>query len=70
MRGKEKCKTELQSELGLTQDKHTPLFVMVTRLVAHKGIELVEGVINEIMAEPLQLAVLGTGDRRFEELFE
>jgi len=68
--GKKRCKKALQEELGLNTDESTPLFVMVTRLVTHKGLELAEGVINEIMAEPLQLAVLGTGDRRFEELFE
>ena len=42
---------------------------MVTRLVAHKGLELLECVIHDMMKLDIELVVLGTGDKRFEDLF-
>ncbi len=67
--GKAKCKEELQRELGLTQNPDIPLFAMVSRLVEHKGLELVEGVMEELCRENLQLVILGTGDKRYEDMF-
>jgi len=43
---------------------------MVTRLVAHKGIDLVERVLLETVDRGIQFAILGTGDERFEEFFK
>ncbi len=65
---KKKNKLALQEELGLTPDPDVPLAVMVTRLVNHKGLDLVERVLDEI-ADGVQLAVVGTGDHHYEELF-
>ena len=59
----------LQERLGLPVNPDVPMVAMVTRLVAHKGLELVEYVANEIMERDMQFVVVGTGDKRFEELF-
>jgi starch synthase len=62
-------KLSLQRQFGLKQDPDIPLIVMVTRLTKQKGIELVRGVFDEIMATGSQFIVLGTGDREFEYFF-
>lgn len=67
--GKAICKAELQKELGLPVREDVPLIAMITRLVSHKGLELVECVLNDILSRDVQLVVLGTGDERFERLF-
>ncbi|MBR6426663.1 MAG: glycogen synthase [Clostridia bacterium] len=67
--GKSENKKFLQQSLGLKPDAKIPLIGMVTRLASHKGIDLVERVIDEIVGCGVQFAVLGTGDERFEEMF-
>ncbi len=67
--GKAKCKAALQEELGLEIRDDVPIVSMVTRLVSHKGLELVECVIHEMMKLNIQLVVLGTGEARFAEMF-
>ena len=67
--GKAECKRYLQEKLGLPQNPDIPIVGMVTRLVAHKGLDLVECVAGELMNLPMQLVVVGTGDRRYEDLF-
>lgn len=62
-------KISIQRQFGLQQNVDTPLIGMVTRLTKQKGIELVKGVFDEIMATGAQLIVLGTGDREFEYFF-
>ncbi len=64
---KKKNKTMLQSLLGLKIDANIPLIAMVTRLVDHKGIDLVLEVIEEIMQMGVQFIVLGTGDKKYED---
>jgi starch synthase len=59
-------KIELQKLLNLPVDDKIPMIAMVTRLVSHKGIDLVKGVMNEILSLPLQLVILGTGDSMYE----
>ena len=68
--GKAKNKEALQKELGLPIEKDTPLVAMVTRLSGGKGIDLVLHVIEELLAEKLQLVVLGTGESVFESQLE
>ncbi|MGZ9586178.1 glycogen synthase GlgA [Paenibacillus marinisediminis] len=63
-------KTWLQEKLGLPVDPDIPLIAMVTRLVKHKGLELVEGVAKELMGLDMQFVMLGTGDRKYEGLFK
>lgn len=65
-RGKATCKKALQAELGLAQDAKTPLFVMVTRLVEQKGLDLLLRIADELLGEDIQLVVLGTGNLEYE----
>lgn len=66
--GKAVCKAELQKRLGLEVNPDVPIVAMVTRLVAHKGMELVERIGDEMMCSTnIQFVVLGTGDKRFED---
>jgi starch synthase len=62
-------KKAIQKRFGLTQASQIPLMVMVTRLTKQKGLDLVKHVFNEIMAEPIQFLILGTGDDEFENFF-
>lgn len=66
--GKAICKQELQKMLGLPV-KDVPIIAMITRLVAHKGIELVKTVAEDILHEDVQLVLLGTGDKAYENYF-
>lgn len=67
--GKAICKEELQKELGLSVCPDVPIVAMVTRLVAHKGLDLVERVLPDIMDSGVQFVILGTGDPQYEETF-
>lgn len=67
--GKAKNKAALQEELGLPVNKNVPLIVMITRLTAGKGIDLVLHIIEELLQENVQVAVLGTGDKEYEDAF-
>ena len=67
--GKAADKAELQKMTGLRVEPHTPVVAMVTRLVSHKGLDLICEVIHDMMELPMQLVVLGTGDQRYEEFF-
>ncbi len=67
--GKAKNKAALQEELGLPVNKNVPLLVMITRLTAGKGIDLVLHIIEELLQENVQVAVLGTGDKEYEDAF-
>ena len=69
MGGKAVCKSSLQGALGLHQEPDTPLIAMVTRLVGHKGLDLVQQAMDGIMATGCQFVVLGTGDRQYEDFF-
>lgn len=59
-------KVQLQEMLGLTVNKDIPLIGMVTRLVGHKGLELVKNALPEILKEKVQVVILGTGDSYYE----
>ncbi len=59
-------KIHLQEMLGLTVNKEIPMIGMVTRLVGHKGLELVKQTISEILKEKVQVVILGTGDSYYE----
>lgn len=69
MSGKERCKAELQKIMGLRQEPYTPIVGMVSRLVSHKGLDLLCEVIHDLMEMPMQLVILGKGDRKYEEFF-
>lgn len=69
MTGKDACKAELQRMVGLREEPHTPIVAMVSRLVSHKGLDLICEVLHDMMELPMQFVVLGTGDQRYEEFF-
>lgn len=69
MKGKAKCKEALQKELGLEVNADIPLFAVISRLTEQKGMDLITYNLPMFESGKMQLAVLGTGDREFEEAF-
>ena len=69
MAGKAKNKAALQTELGLPVKPDAPMIGLITRLVAHKGIDLIMRVADEILQDDVQIVLLGTGDERYESFF-
>ena len=69
MSGKDADKAELQKLMGLRQEPHVPIIGIVSRLVSHKGLDLICEVLHDMMELPIQLVVLGKGDRKYEEFF-
>ncbi len=70
LEGKLQNKLMLQQSLGLPQSKEVPLIGIVSRLVDQKGFDLIARVFEELLQLDIQLAVLGTGDNSYEEMFE
>lgn len=66
---KRRNKLALQRELGLPESEEIPVIGIVSRLVEQKGFDLIERVFGELLDEPVQFAVLGSGDWRYEEMF-
>ncbi|MGR6980118.1 glycogen synthase GlgA [Testudinibacter sp. P27/CKL/0425] len=69
MTGKAKCKAELQQAFQLPQDKNALLFVMVTRLTAQKGVDLLLQALPRILKDGVQFILLGSGDSQYEQAF-
>lgn len=67
--GKEYNKQMLQSQMGLPEKKDIPVIGMVTRLVKHKGLDLVKHVFEELLRAELQFVILGSGEWQFETFF-
>lgn len=67
---KEKNKIDLQKTLELTVNKDIPMIGLVSRLVGQKGIDLIACIMNEIMVQNVQFVILGTGDKKYEEMFK
>lgn len=67
--GKAKNKEELQKMLGLPVNPDIPMIAMISRLVSHKGLDLVEYVMGEIMNRDVQFVVIGTGDSKYQDMF-
>lgn len=68
-KGKAKNKAALQAEMGLPQAPDRMLVGMVGRLVAHKGLDLVKYILEEMISHGYQFAILGSGDKEFEDFF-
>ena len=66
---KKKCKKAWQEELGLPVDPDTPMLSMVTRLVSHKGLDLIVKIMEDLLQDDIQFVIVGTGDQRFIEYF-
>lgn len=63
-------KTELQKELGLTVDENIPMLAMVTRLTDQKGMDLLVNISDRLLQQNVQLVILGTGDKHYEDHFK
>lgn len=70
MSGKAVCKSELQKMLGLPEKADAPLISVISRLVPAKGLELIKCVIEELLAENVQVVILGKGEGEYEEFFK
>ncbi len=69
LEGKARNKMALQRELGLEVNADIPMAVMITRLTAGKGIDLVIHILDELLEQNMQFVMLGTGDYSYEEIF-
>ena len=69
LKGKKSCKAALQKMCGLKEDPNIPIIACVSRLVSHKGFDMVLEAIPGIMDQNVQMVVLGTGDWKYEEGF-
>ncbi len=67
MTGKAQNKEELQSLVNLPKNGDIPVIGMVTRLVSHKGLDLVSCVIDELLEDDVQMVIVGTGDWKYEQ---
>ena len=67
--GKNVDKAALQRMMGLREEPHVPIVAIVSRLVSHKGLDLICEVLHDMMELPMQLVILGKGDRKYEEFF-
>jgi starch synthase len=63
-------KKSWQDEMGLPVDGDTPMIAIVSRLVGHKGLDLVLKVIENILRQDVQLVVVGTGDPKYVDYFK
>ncbi|MBO1513102.1 glycogen synthase GlgA [Metabacillus bambusae] len=63
-------KAALQSAFGLPVEEEIPLISMVTRLTKQKGFDLVKRVLDEVLSKDVQMIVLGTGEKEFEDFFK
>ena len=70
MTGKAKCKAKLQEQMGLAVNADIPVIGIVSRLVGHKGLDLIRQVFDQIMELNCQFIVLGSGDAQYEQFFE
>ena len=67
--GKNVCKTELQKMLGLPVRDDVPVIALISRLVSHKGLDLLKTVIEELLTADVQVVILGKGEIGYENFF-
>ena len=69
--GKAENKKDLQKAMGLPEKADTPIIGLVSRLVSHKGLDLIKGLLDELLyTTDVQVAVLGSGDWQYENFFK
>lgn len=68
--GKALCKRELQKMLGLPVRDDVPIIAVISRLVSHKGMDLIQSILDELLCEDVQFVVLGKGDIAYENYFK
>ncbi len=70
-KGKAENKKDLQAALGLPQKADVPIIGLVSRLVSHKGLDLIKGILDELLyTTDVQIALLGSGDWQYENFFK
>lgn len=67
--GKKVCKAELQKMLGLPIKEDVPIIAIISRLVSHKGLDLVRATIEDLLAQDVQVVILGKGEVGYENFF-
>ncbi|MBQ2712501.1 MAG: glycogen synthase GlgA [Clostridia bacterium] len=67
--GKAENKAALQRMLGLPEKPDVPVFAVISRLVSHKGVDLIMNALDEFLHLPVQFVVLGKGDTLYENYF-
>ncbi len=60
-------KSDLQQQFNLPVDNNIPLFGMISRLVEQKGLQSILDAMPELMQKPLQIIILGSGEKHYEE---
>lgn len=69
MAGKAVCKAELQKMLGLAVREEVPIIAIISRLVSHKGLDLVRATIETLLTQDVQIVILGKGEISYENFF-
>lgn len=69
MSGKAKCKSELQKMLGLPERSDVPIIAVISRLVSHKGLDLIKDTAERLLSNDVQLIILGKGEIGYENYF-
>ena len=67
--GKAVCKAELQKLLGLPMRADVPVIAVISRLVQHKGLDLIKSSIESLLSSDVQLVILGKGEISYENFF-
>lgn len=67
--GKAVCKAELQKMLSLPVREDVPIIAIISRLVSHKGLDLVKAVIESLLNQDVQVIILGKGEISYENFF-
>ncbi len=63
-------KTALQKDLSLEVNEEIPIIGLISRLVDQKGLDLIACILDGLLIEPIQFVLLGTGDRKYEQMFQ
>lgn len=68
--GKAKCKAALEDRFGFEHKPEVPIMALISRLVSHKGLDLIINMIDELLYNTeVRFIVLGTGDSVYEDFF-
>ncbi len=67
--GKAVCKEELQKMLNLPVRSDVPIIAVISRLVAHKGLDLLRSTIESLLVQDVQIVILGKGENAYENFF-
>ena len=67
--GKKVCKAELQNMLSLPVKESVPIIAVISRLVSHKGLDLIRAIIEDLLVSDVQLVILGKGEVGYENFF-